>query len=355
MNSRRLFSTTINLLARNRIVKPINNSSRTDQARVEIDQLTNKLLDDWYKNSNTNNSEIEQIGIRKQQDNKKPISNPVEFAGPDEPLELVKNLKDYKGKSRDTIGKTNEPVVEVNSANFTKSNEETTIKESTLSDETIPSHTKLPKPDLTNLYELTHEFDGPIKKEPVGDMDWFQNTTVNISQDMKVPKWMKGVEKALKRKHSVEETPTLQDGPIELQHIVQALKGEAALNILVIDMTLKCDHMESMIICEGRNSKQVYSLARSIRHIAKGRFDTHAHELPPNLSIEGIQSEDWLVVDLGRFMIHCFTPKGRREADLEGIWLHLNDPYLSNNIEPEVEREFHDGRSTKEQLRSPGP
>ena len=42
--------------------------------------------------------------------------------------------------------------------------------------------------------------------------------------------------------------------------------------------------------------------------------------MPPNLAIEGIDTEDWLVLDLGRYMIHIFTEKSRAEIDIEGIW-----------------------------------
>lgn len=42
--------------------------------------------------------------------------------------------------------------------------------------------------------------------------------------------------------------------------------------------------------------------------------------MPPSLAIDGSESEDWMVLDLGRYMVHCFTKKGREEVDLDALW-----------------------------------
>jgi ribosomal silencing factor RsfS len=48
--------------------------------------------------------------------------------------------------------------------------------------------------------------------------------------------------------------------------------------------------------------------------------------------VQGRESEDWMLVDLGKYMIHCLTPKGRKDFDLEGIWSDeqeiANDPFI---------------------------
>lgn len=63
--------------------------------------------------------------------------------------------------------------------------------------------------------------------------------------------------------------------------------------------------------------------------------------MPPNLAIEGRDNEDWLVLDLGRIMVHCFTAEARKEIDLDSLWTE----------EFQTEQSFHSGESTKEYLR----
>ena len=45
----------------------------------------------------------------------------------------------------------------------------------------------------------------------------------------------------------------------------------------------------------------------------RGKKDPHA-------TIEGLESEDWLVVDMGNIVLHLFHPEARSEWDLETLW-----------------------------------
>ena len=42
--------------------------------------------------------------------------------------------------------------------------------------------------------------------------------------------------------------------------------------------------------------------------------------------IEGASCEDWMVLDLGRIVVHSFTPAARQKYDLEGLWNAIADP-----------------------------
>lgn len=64
--------------------------------------------------------------------------------------------------------------------------------------------------------------------------------------------------------------------------------------------------------------------------------------MPATLAIEGKDHEDWLVLDLGRYMVHCFTPEARKEMDLDGMW----------SEEIAHERSKYSGLSTKDNLRN---
>lgn len=37
-------------------------------------------------------------------------------------------------------------------------------------------------------------------------------------------------------------------------------------------------------------------------------------------------SQDWIIVDMGKFVLHVFTPEVREYYDLEGLWTFVLDP-----------------------------
>lgn len=46
---------------------------------------------------------------------------------------------------------------------------------------------------------------------------------------------------------------------------------------------------------------------------------------PEYLSIEGADSEDWMVLDAGSVVVHCFTPEARKGYDLQGLWENYDE------------------------------
>lgn len=53
--------------------------------------------------------------------------------------------------------------------------------------------------------------------------------------------------------------------------------------------------------------------------------------LPDNLMVQGNtkMDNDWLCVDLGSIIVHCFTKESRVKYDLDGLWTTLDstDPF----------------------------
>ncbi|KAJ3019209.1 hypothetical protein HKX48_002285 [Thoreauomyces humboldtii] len=153
-----------------------------------------------------------------------------------------------------------------------------------------------------------------------------------------VPRWMAGIAVAERRSQGVEPENAAGEptGPLRLQEIVSVLREEKGANMAVISMRDKCDYTDFMIIVEGRSTKQIYALADAVRRRAKHRT-LHDVSLPTTLTIEGADSEDWMVLDLGRFIVHCFTPEARARYNLEGLWTAIKDPLLALAREDEIE------------------
>ncbi|TPX57703.1 hypothetical protein PhCBS80983_g03633 [Powellomyces hirtus] len=180
------------------------------------------------------------------------------------------------------------------------------------------------------------------EEDSVAD-DWYVEEASIVSEerlspDDFVPRWMKGIAVAKQRSQGIvlEEDATDAAGPIRLKEIVNVLKEENGKNLAVISMRDKCDYTDFMVIVEGRSKKQIYALADAVRRRAKHRTLQDV-SLPNTLTIEGADSEDWMVLDLGRFIVHCFTPEARARYNLEGLWTAIKDPLLALAREPDVD------------------
>ncbi|KAH6587748.1 hypothetical protein BASA50_011139 [Batrachochytrium salamandrivorans] len=197
---------------------------------------------------------------------------------------------------------------------------------------------------VMDLYDVRHDL------SDTGD-DWFTNVAHNvpvsyIKDDASVPRWLRGVETAQKRQAGELETEMDElsemnvDGQaspkLMLKHVLQVISDERGQNLVVIDVRDKCDHTDYMVIVEGRSSKQIYTIADTIRRKVKHMM-TDNSSLPDHLVVQGSDSEDWMVVDLGGVLVNCFTPEARQFYDLDRLWLFMDSSRLSEDFALEAD------------------
>lgn len=102
--------------------------------------------------------------------------------------------------------------------------------------------------------------------------------------------------------------------PEELKTLaVDALEELKAEDITVLDVHELTSITDYMIICSGRSSRHLHSIADNVAVQAK------KHKQQP-LGIEGKNSNDWVLVDLGDVVVHVMLPKTREFYDLEKLW-----------------------------------
>ena len=94
---------------------------------------------------------------------------------------------------------------------------------------------------------------------------------------------------------------------------VEALEDLKAIDTKVLDVTGLSDVTDYMIICSGRSDRHIKSLANSV--ITKSK----AAGYKP-LSIDGEQSREWVLVDLGEVVVHIMLPQTRELYNLEELW-----------------------------------
>ena len=95
---------------------------------------------------------------------------------------------------------------------------------------------------------------------------------------------------------------------------MDTLSSEKALEVGAIDLQGKSAMADYMVVCSGRSSRQVGSLAEKVTDRLKadhGRL----------CKVEGKAQGDWVLIDTGDVVVHVFRPEVREFYQLEKLWL----------------------------------
>ena len=99
-----------------------------------------------------------------------------------------------------------------------------------------------------------------------------------------------------------------------LSRVLKSLDDDKAEDIVQIDLRGKSEIADYMVVCSGRSSRQVGSISEKLVDRMKQN-----HGRPAKL--EGKESGDWVLIDLGDVIVHVFRPEVREFYQLEKMWL----------------------------------
>ena len=100
----------------------------------------------------------------------------------------------------------------------------------------------------------------------------------------------------------------------ELQNLViNALEDLKAKDIIILDVKGKANFTDIIIIASGTSDRHLKSMANAIR------VNTKKQGNPP-LSIEGEDTKNWVLVDLGDIVVHLMRPEAREMYEIEKLW-----------------------------------
>ena len=91
------------------------------------------------------------------------------------------------------------------------------------------------------------------------------------------------------------------------------LRDDKAEDVTVLDLIGKTSIADHMIIASGRSARHVTAIADHIIDRLKGVG-------VGNVSVEGRQQADWILLDVGDVIIHVFRPEIRAFYNLEKMW-----------------------------------
>ena len=95
--------------------------------------------------------------------------------------------------------------------------------------------------------------------------------------------------------------------------VVDALEDIKAYDIDVIDVSKITSLFEYIIIASADSTRQTISLANNVQEKVKAAGG-------PIFSVEGEQSGEWLLVDLGDAIVHIMLPAAREYYNLKALW-----------------------------------
>ncbi|MDP4031712.1 MAG: ribosome silencing factor [Pseudorhodobacter sp.] len=99
-----------------------------------------------------------------------------------------------------------------------------------------------------------------------------------------------------------------------LAHVLASLDDDKAEDVVQIDLRGRSDMADYMVICSGRSSRQVSAISEKLADRLKQDFGRLC-------KIEGKETGDWVLIDVGDVIVHVFRPEVREFYQLEKMWL----------------------------------
>jgi ribosome-associated protein len=95
--------------------------------------------------------------------------------------------------------------------------------------------------------------------------------------------------------------------------VVDKIENLKARDIIDLDVSEKSTVTDTMLVCSGNSKRHVISIAENVVVEAKQAGN-------PPLSIEGRETGDWVLVDLGDVVLHVMQDEARDFYQLEKLW-----------------------------------
>ena len=111
-----------------------------------------------------------------------------------------------------------------------------------------------------------------------------------------------------------------EESVIDTQQLTQlvatCLLEKKARNVVVLNVEGRVSYCDHLVLCTANSARQVRSLAEHIARTLKPMGKRP-------MGMEGVQTGQWALVDLGDVVLHIFDPDSRGHYDLDGLWIDV--------------------------------
>lgn len=95
--------------------------------------------------------------------------------------------------------------------------------------------------------------------------------------------------------------------------LAQVAIDKSASDVLAIDIGDVSSFASYFLILTGSNVRLLHSLVDELRDRAREKYGLHVR-------VEGDRSEEWILLDFGSLIVHCFSAEAREFYQLERLW-----------------------------------
>ncbi|KAI7901070.1 Oligomerization domain-containing protein [Cokeromyces recurvatus] len=158
------------------------------------------------------------------------------------------------------------------------------------------------------------------------DNEWFVDPECEtLTEKDFIPLWQRRtIGEHMEERLALQKTSKelMESGKLTVEKLGDLLEESKMDDIKIINVSEKCDWADYMIIASSsKGDKYLSSVAEHVNSVVKKAVSTNPEKLRIQSRIEGRDgSSGWLLIDLGRIIIHLFTPEMRKTYDLEGLW-----------------------------------
>ncbi len=109
------------------------------------------------------------------------------------------------------------------------------------------------------------------------------------------------------------------DGPTKAAReralaVAAAGLDKKALNVEIIDVVGRADYADYLVLMTGNSDRHVASIVQAIEEDARQKGSRA-------LSVEGMPTANWVLIDLADVVVHVFQEEARGLYDIDGLWL----------------------------------
>lgn len=97
-----------------------------------------------------------------------------------------------------------------------------------------------------------------------------------------------------------------------LATVTEVLDDAKAEDVIIIDIQNKTAIADYMVVASGRSHRHVGAVADQLLRKLK--------ETKVKAKVEGLESSDWVLIDVGDIIVHLFRPEVREFYALEKMW-----------------------------------